>query len=99
MAATSKAVATWVFPVPVPPTRISGGRQLFDLRLRQRGFGPFDAGQVAVRGEARGFELIAQAADLTIGEFGLDQPVHPGLGLHRPCGPSASSSFHAAAMP
>ena len=60
------------------------GRQLLDLRLRQRGLSPFDAGQIAVHREARGLELIAQAADLAIGEFGFDQPVQPGFGLHRP---------------
>ena len=61
-----------------------GGRQLLDLRLRQRGFGPFDAGQVAMHREAGCLELVAQTADLAIGEFGFDQPVQPGFGLHRP---------------
>ena len=34
--------------------------------------------------EACCLELVAQAAYLAIGEFGLDQPVHPGFGLHWP---------------
>jgi hypothetical protein len=39
---------------------------------------------VAMCGEARGFELVAQAAHLAIGKFGLDQAIQPGFGLHRP---------------
>ena len=33
--------------------------------------------------ETCGLELVAQAANLAVGEFGLDQPVHPGFGLDR----------------
>ncbi len=62
----------------------AGGCQLLDLRLRQRCFGPVDACEVAMRREARGFQLVAQAAHRAIGKLGLDQPAQPGFGLHRP---------------
>lgn len=61
-----------------------GARQLLDLRLRQRRFRPIDAGEIPMHREARRLELIAQAAHLPIGQFGLDQPIELGLGLHRP---------------
>jgi hypothetical protein len=37
--------------------------------------------------EPRSLELISQAANLPIGQFGLDQPIQPSLGLHRPSRP------------
>jgi hypothetical protein len=61
-----------------------GARQLLDLRLRQWRFRPIDAGEIPMHREPRRLELIPQAANLPIGQFGLDQPIQPGLGLHRP---------------
>ena len=58
--------------------------QLLDLRLRQRRFRPIDPGQIPMHREARRFKLIAQASHLAIGQFGVNQPVQPGFGLHRP---------------
>ena len=47
-------------------------------------------------------ELVAQAANLAIGKFGFDQPIHPGLGLHWPPGSLgqqlAPGSCHAVEM-
>lgn len=60
-----------------------GTGQLLDLGLAQRCFRPVDPGQIAVHGEACGFELIAQAAYLAIGELGFDQAIKPGFRLHR----------------
>jgi hypothetical protein len=60
--------------------------QLLDLRLRQGRFGPIKPGQIAVYRKARDLELVAQAADLAIGELGLDHAVEQCLGLHGPPG-------------
>jgi hypothetical protein len=58
--------------------------QLLDLGVWQRRFRPIDPGQIPMHREPRRLELVTQAANLTIGQFGLDQAIQPGLGLHRP---------------
>jgi hypothetical protein len=59
------------------------GRQLLNLRLRQRRFRPVDPGQVAVDRETGCLHLVTQAAHLSIRLFGINQPVQPGFRLHR----------------
>jgi len=52
-----------------------GARQLLDLGLWQRRFRPIDPGQIAMHREARGLDLVTQAANLAVGKFGIDQPI------------------------
>jgi hypothetical protein len=47
-------------------------RQLLDLRLRQGRFRPIDVGEIPMHREPRRLQLIAQAAHLAIGQFGVD---------------------------
>ena len=52
-----------------------GARQLLDLGLWQRRFRPIDPGQISMHREARGLDLVTQAANLAVGKFGIDQPI------------------------
>ena len=49
--------------------------QCLDAGFSQRRFCPVDAGKIAMQRKVRCLELITQAANLAIGEFGLVQPV------------------------
>ena len=59
--------------------------QLLDLRLTATGFRPQS---MPVRSRCTGkrdrLELVAQAADLAIGQFGVDQAIEPGFRLDWP---------------
>ena len=54
--------------------------QLLDAGTVQGGFAPIKTGQITMDGEPYSFQLIAQAARLTIGLPGIQQPWQKGFG-------------------